>query len=107
MRRAAAMRYTTADKMRMSAGIIGRNLAVLREMQSRFAASDLQAVSGLLLPIVDLAGQSFDRVLLARVRINIFPFVGIIVQVVELVLVFVAQTKFPTVGCDDGARRLV
>src|SRR5437764_289616 len=94
------MRYATADKIRMSAGIIGRNLAVLRELQSRFAL-DFYGVPRPLLPSMNFLGQALDGFTLAGVGIKIVPLVRIVPQVVELVLVFIAKTKLPPVRGDN------
>src|SRR2546421_3825195 len=54
---------------------------------------------------MNLVSQSLNGVTLALVGIKILSFVGIGLQVVEFVLVFVAKTKLPTVWRDKGSRR--
>src|SRR5438270_5234563 len=53
---------------------------------------------------MNLVSEPFDRIALAGIGIKVFPFVRVLAQVVELVLVFVPQTKLPAVRCNDGAR---
>jgi len=96
----------------MSAGIIVGNLADLREMQSRFAGkfvvdrgcSDSNAISNFRLPTTNSFREIVDHIPMRIVVIQIATFVWVVAQIVKFALVFIAQTKFPTIGRDDCTR---
>jgi len=99
----------------MSAGIIGGNLAVLREMQSRFGATkgvalpcgrcplDPKFVTDSLLPLMDFRNQMGNNFVVGGSVIQIMSLIGIIAKVIELVFILVAKAKFLSIGRNNGA----